>query len=97
MVSIVMDFYCLLQWRKWLQKLFLKDLIFRSQLMNILVNGLEFSVSGSRLGQILTELGYDNMVLVTAVNGNFVSTEKRDEFKIKNSDKIEVLAPMQGG
>ncbi|CDL82982.1 sulfur carrier protein ThiS [Xenorhabdus szentirmaii] len=65
--------------------------------MNIFVNGLEASVSTTRLGQILTELGYDNMVLVTAVNGNFVSTEKRDEFAIKDSDKIEVLAPMQGG
>ncbi|KAA1192160.1 sulfur carrier protein ThiS [Photorhabdus heterorhabditis] len=65
--------------------------------MNILVNGLEVSVSGSRLGSILEELGYVNRVLVTAVNGDFVSVQKRDEFEIKSADKIEVLVPMQGG
>ncbi|OTA17140.1 thiamine biosynthesis protein ThiS [Xenorhabdus vietnamensis] len=65
--------------------------------MNILVNGLEVSVSGSNLGQILEELGYVNTVLVTAVNGNFVSVQERDEFEIKSADKIEILAPMQGG
>ncbi|NHB91145.1 sulfur carrier protein ThiS [Photorhabdus cinerea] len=65
--------------------------------MNILVNGLEVTVSGSRLGQILKELGYVNRVLVTAVNGDFVSVQKRDEFEIKSADKIEVLVPMQGG
>ncbi|NRN26889.1 sulfur carrier protein ThiS [Photorhabdus heterorhabditis] len=65
--------------------------------MNILVNDLQVSVSGSRLGPILEELGYVNRVLVTAVNGNFVSVQKRDEFEIKSADKIEVLVPMQGG
>ena len=65
--------------------------------MRILVNG-DWRETGSReLAATLEELGYGGRVVSTAVNGEFVATEARSRTALTEGDRIEVLAPMQGG
>jgi len=65
--------------------------------MKILVNGVCKSVTGKNLETILNEVGYSEMRVATAVNGNFVPVERRPQFRIREGDQLEVVAPRQGG
>ncbi len=65
--------------------------------MNILVNAEPRDISSATLTDALIELGFDNPAIATAVNGTFVPRENRDLVQISDGDRLEVLAPMQGG
>lgn len=65
--------------------------------MQIDVNGVTFTVLARSLAEVLIELGFDGAALATAVNGIFVPAAARAGTVLQNGDRIEVLAPMQGG
>ena len=65
--------------------------------MRILVNGVWHELSAAGLDLVLAELGYQDAVVSTAVNGEFVATGARARTQLVNGDRVEVLAPMQGG
>lgn len=65
--------------------------------MRIIVNGERREVSAGALSEVLDELGYGGVVVATAVNETFVPTDSRTETRLSEGDRIEVLAPMQGG
>ncbi|MBX9739633.1 MAG: sulfur carrier protein ThiS [Beijerinckiaceae bacterium] len=65
--------------------------------MNIVVNGQSRDIAAGRLDQALDELGYGDAVVATAVNGDFVRVIERADRTLAEGDKLEVLAPMQGG
>lgn len=65
--------------------------------MKITVNAKSLEVSATTLDAALTELGLTSPALATALNGAFVSRAKRVETVLTDGDRIEVLAPMQGG
>lgn len=65
--------------------------------MNIVVNAERHRVEGETLAQILEELGFTNPAVATAVNGSFVPRPQRPEMRLRDGDRVEVLAPMQGG
>ena len=65
--------------------------------MNIIVNGEDKEISNTKLHEVLIELGYTSKKLATALNGNFVSIEDRENTALSEGDKIEVLSPQQGG
>ena len=65
--------------------------------MNIYVNSVETQVDSTELVKVLLQLGYDNVTIATAINGDFVPLSQRHLAKVKDGDKLEVLAPMQGG
>jgi len=65
--------------------------------MKILVNGAWRDTGASDLASALHELGYGNSVVATALNGEFVPTSSRLGAQLAEGDRIEVLAPMQGG
>ena len=65
--------------------------------MNIIVNGQNQNISRANLSMVLEELGYKQMKLATALNGNFISVELRDNTELKDGDKLEILSPQQGG
>lgn len=65
--------------------------------MKIEVNGEARDVAGSTLADALTELGWGVARVATAVNGNFVPKTVRAQTPLKDGDRLEVLAPMQGG
>ena len=65
--------------------------------MNIIVNGENRNIINVNLTLALDELGYKEIKLATALNGEFVSVQARDNTSLKESDKLEVLSPQQGG
>ena len=65
--------------------------------MNIIVNGKNRNIINVNLTFALDELGYKEMKLATALNGEFVSVQARDNLNLKEGDKLEVLSPQQGG
>ena len=65
--------------------------------MRFLVNGVWRESGAAGLDRLLTELGYQDAVVSTAVNGEFVPTGARVGTRLAEGDRVEVLAPMQGG
>jgi sulfur carrier protein len=65
--------------------------------MKILVNGAWRDTDASDLASALQELGYGDSVVATALNGEFVPTGSRPRARLAEGDRVEVLAPMQGG
>lgn len=65
--------------------------------MNILVNGKAHDVRSHLLSDVLDELGYGDAKIATAVNGNVVPAKARPGTPLQSDDRLEILAPMQGG
>ena len=65
--------------------------------MNIIVNGKNRNIINVNLILALDELGYKEIKLATALNGEFVSVQARDNTSLKEGDKLEALSPQQGG
>lgn len=64
--------------------------------MKIVLNGELREVAASTLSALLTECGFSGRV-ATAVNEDFVPAALRDGHTLNDGDRIEVVAPMQGG
>jgi len=65
--------------------------------MRIIVNGAWRETVALELSAALQELGYGEAVVATAVNGEFVAAGVRPRTRLAEDDRVEVLAPMQGG
>ena len=65
--------------------------------MQITVNADPRTITGPTLEAALLELGFDSPAIATALNGQFVPKPLRAETRLKDGDRLEVLAPMQGG
>jgi sulfur carrier protein len=65
--------------------------------MKILLNGKEREIEAANLKRVLEECGYGEAVVATAVNGTFVPKRAREKATLAEGDRLEVLAPMQGG
>ncbi|WP_120499401.1 sulfur carrier protein ThiS [Roseovarius sp. EL26] len=65
--------------------------------MHIIVNAQPHNVSGQTLDQVLPELGYSSPAIATALNGVFIANAARASTLLSEGDRIEILAPMQGG
>lgn len=65
--------------------------------MKILVNGAWRDTDAADLATALKELGYADSVVATAVNGEFVPAGARPSARLADGDRLEILAPMQGG
>lgn len=65
--------------------------------MQIVLNGDTHDLPASTLAEALDALGYGDAVVATAVNGRFVQATARRDMALADGDRIEVVAPMQGG
>ncbi len=65
--------------------------------MKLEVNGETREVTGPTLAEALRELGWGEARVATALNGAFVAKGARAQTELKEGDRLEVLAPMQGG
>lgn len=65
--------------------------------MRIEVNGETREVAGPTLAAALAELGWSDARVATALNGAFVPRGARAATALEHGDRLEVLAPMQGG
>lgn len=65
--------------------------------MKITVNGTPRDSTAATLDALLIELGYGGAKVATAVNENFVSAAMRPKQRLNVGDRIEIVAPRQGG
>ncbi len=65
--------------------------------MRILVNGAWRETAAADLASVLEEMGLGGSVVATALNGEFVPSGARERARVAEGDRLEVLAPMQGG
>lgn len=65
--------------------------------MKLTINGIDQDLSAVTLEELLQALDYEGPWLATAVNGELVHREERAAHRLAERDRIEILAPMQGG
>ncbi|MBL0899351.1 MAG: sulfur carrier protein ThiS [Reyranella sp.] len=65
--------------------------------MKIFLNDDAHEVEAATLAAVLDSLGFGNAKIATAVNGRFVAAAARPRTPLADGDRIEVVAPMQGG
>ncbi|MBL4769221.1 MAG: sulfur carrier protein ThiS [Rhodobacteraceae bacterium] len=65
--------------------------------MNIQLNGSPLQTGATTLDALLIEAGFEQAVVATAINGDFIPLGQRADYILSDGDRIEVLAPMQGG
>jgi sulfur carrier protein len=65
--------------------------------MKIIVNGASRETRAAHVAELLVELGYGDSVVATAWNGEFVPVGARSVTRLSEGDRLEVVAPMQGG
>lgn len=65
--------------------------------MKIMVNGEPREIAATNLGEALAELGYGCARVATAVNESFVPAAARAGRPLADGDRLEILAPRQGG
>ncbi|MEY8829145.1 sulfur carrier protein ThiS [Sedimentitalea sp. XS_ASV28] len=65
--------------------------------MKVQINGDPVDMQGTTLADLLEAEGFGGAKVATAVNGEFVPASLRAGHALTEGDRIEVLAPMQGG
>ena len=65
--------------------------------MRIFLNDDAHDVDAATLAAALDSLGFSGRKIATALNGRFVAATARPATKLTDGDRIEVVAPMQGG
>ena len=65
--------------------------------MQIFVNDDAHDVEPGTLAATLESLGFGGRKIATAVNGRFVAAPARQATTLSEGDRVEIVAPMQGG
>jgi len=65
--------------------------------VRIFLNDTMHDVDAATLAAVLDSLGFGGRKIATAVNGRFVAAAARPATRLADGDRIEVVAPMQGG
>ena len=65
--------------------------------MNLYLNGERTEVQATDLEVLLHERGLVDMRVATAVNESFVAASERRAQELREGDRVEIVAPMQGG
>ena len=65
--------------------------------MKLVVNGELQEVPAATLAEALQSLDFADAKVATAVNGEFVPARERASTPVKDGDRIEIVAPRQGG
>ena len=63
----------------------------------ILVNGERTETGAASLGELVVQLGFSEEAVATARNGDFVPRQARAATRLAADDRIEIVAPRQGG
>lgn len=65
--------------------------------MKITVNGTPVETDATTLAQLLVEQGKAGAKIATAVNEAFVPATARETHSLVDGDRVEIVAPRQGG
>ena len=64
---------------------------------SIHVNGEAANTRATSLAGLVAELGYAETAVATALNGEFVARHARAATQLSVEDRVEIVAPRQGG
>ena len=67
------------------------------QRIRLLINGEAVATEAVTLAELVASLGHGEGAVATARNGEFVPRSARGETKLAPDDRIEIVAPRQGG
>ena len=65
--------------------------------MRLVVNGESQELPAATLADALQSLNFAEAKVATALNGEFVPARARASTPVSDGDRIEILAPRQGG
>jgi sulfur carrier protein len=65
--------------------------------VRLVVNGEPQEVPAATLADALQSLDFAEAKVATALNGEFVPARARSSTPVKDGDRIEIVAPRQGG
>jgi sulfur carrier protein len=65
--------------------------------VKVFVNGIPQELEAKSLAGALVALDFGEATVATALNGEFVPARAREATPLKDGDRIEVVAPRQGG
>jgi sulfur carrier protein len=65
--------------------------------MRLVVNGEPQDIPAATLAEAVQSLDFGEAKVATALNGEFVPARARARTLVKDGDRIEILAPRQGG
>ena len=65
--------------------------------MRLVVNGESQELPAATLADALQSLNFAEAKVATALNGEFVPARARQATTLKDGDRIEIVAPRQGG
>ena len=63
----------------------------------ILLNGERIKTEVRTLSELVAGQGFEATAVATAVNGDFVPREARAATRLAGGDRVEIVAPRQGG
>jgi sulfur carrier protein len=66
-------------------------------MMTVTVNAEPRETGAATLEALLGELDLNDAAVATALNGRFVPAAERATTRLEGGDRVEILAPMQGG
>jgi sulfur carrier protein len=64
---------------------------------SIVLNGERIETAARTLADLIAGQGFAQTAVATAVNGAFVPREARAATLLSSGDKVEIVAPRQGG
>ena len=65
--------------------------------IQLVVNGARLTARARTLAELVDELGLREGAVATALNGDFVPRAARSATALASDDKVEIVAPRQGG
>lgn len=68
-----------------------------AQSISLVVNGKAVDTAARTLSELVAEQGFAQSAVATARNGEFVPKQVRGEAELGPGDRIEIVAPRQGG
>jgi sulfur carrier protein len=69
----------------------------KSQAIRIRLNGEEVATGARTLAELVAGEGHAETAVATAVNGEFVPRQARAATLLAEGDRVEIVAPRQGG
>jgi sulfur carrier protein len=65
--------------------------------LRLVVNGEPEEIAAANLAEALVALDFADAIVATALNGAFVPKRLRAQTSLAEGDRIEIVAPRQGG
>jgi sulfur carrier protein len=65
--------------------------------LRLVVNGETTETAAATVADLVAEVGLEGAKVATAVNGAFVPARARPSTRLRDGDRVEIVAPRQGG